>query len=330
MDHPWNSTIVFLIQISITVVVHPLPSISLAISRLKDVTAMACLILSPRSSSKNISLHTIVHQWRSSIEMAEEYARYLQDPTGSGIDDQERSLWQCRNQQSFGKQCEYSLASGNTFPMAVELQSAVQHDRDDLVQLYGGIVCYTTLICDSGLLCLDWRDICDGVQQCLFGYDEENCDKLEFNECEEDEYRCLNGMCIPEQFFLDSDYECSDFSDEREVFDAKSCTFEAASVLCDDRSCPPNTWSCGDGQCLVDRLAFESEDEVKKRCESERDQYYICERNSIRRLWTLANGRCYMPYSDHPVPTQPDFRWVFRTLDLGFRCPSEAHIDCSE
>ena len=30
------------------------------------------------------------------------------------------------------------------------------------------------------------------------------------------------------------------------------------------------------------------------------------------------------------VLSQPDFRWVFRTLDLGFRCPSEAHIDCSE
>ena len=30
------------------------------------------------------------------------------------------------------------------------------------------------------------------------------------------------------------------------------------------------------------------------------------------------------------IVPQPDFRWVFRTLDLGFRCPSEVHIDCSE
>ena len=33
-------------------------------------------------------------------------------------------------------------------------------------------------------------------------------------------------------------------------------------------------------------------------------------------------------YSHHPA--QPDCRWVFRTLDLDFRCPSEANIDCSE
>ena len=43
------------------------------------------------------------------------------------------------------------------------------------------------------MLCLDWRDICDGQQDCLDGYDEENCDKLEFNECEDGEYRCTNG-----------------------------------------------------------------------------------------------------------------------------------------
>jgi hypothetical protein len=35
------------------------------------------------------------------------------------------------------------------------------------------------------------------------GTDEESCDLLEFNECEDDEYRCSNGMCIPEVYFLD-------------------------------------------------------------------------------------------------------------------------------
>ena len=35
------------------------------------------------------------------------------------------------------------------------------------------------------------------------GIDEENCDKLEFHECDENEYRCANGMCIPEEYFLD-------------------------------------------------------------------------------------------------------------------------------
>jgi hypothetical protein len=35
------------------------------------------------------------------------------------------------------------------------------------------------------------------------GTDEENCDLLEFNECEDNEYRCINGMCIDEEYWLD-------------------------------------------------------------------------------------------------------------------------------
>ncbi|CAF4978252.1 unnamed protein product, partial [Rotaria sp. Silwood1] len=71
-------------------------------------------------------------------------------------------------------------------------------------QRWSKIVCYETLSCNSGMLCLDWRNICDRQQQCMNGLDEENCDKLEFNECEEDEYRCGNGMCINEIYFLDA------------------------------------------------------------------------------------------------------------------------------
>ena len=38
------------------------------------------------------------------------------------------------------------------------------------------------------------------------GTDENNCDLLEFNECEENEYRCVNGMCIAEEYWLDGKY----------------------------------------------------------------------------------------------------------------------------
>jgi hypothetical protein len=44
------------------------------------------------------------------------------------------------------------------------------------------------------------------------GLDEDYCDKLEFNECEYDEYRCLNGMCIPEEYWLDGDWDCMDWT----------------------------------------------------------------------------------------------------------------------
>ncbi len=44
------------------------------------------------------------------------------------------------------------------------------------------------------------------------GLDEDYCDKLEFNECEDDEYRCANGMCIPEEYWLDGDLDCMDWT----------------------------------------------------------------------------------------------------------------------
>jgi len=150
-----------------------------------------------------------------------------------------------------------------------------------------------TLKCNWGLLCLDWRDICDGVQQCMSGLDEENCDKLEFNECENDEYRCMNGMCIPDQYFLDGEFDCLDWSDEIQYYDDVNCAIEGASAQCDDRICPPYQWSCGDGQCIPDRFEFQKLSQIKSECRSRREQYFMCETHYVRPMWKLPNGRCY-------------------------------------
>ena len=91
------------------------------------------------------------------------------------------------------------------------------------MQIYGDVLCYETLQCDSGALCLDWREICDGIQQCLEGRDEENCDLLEMNRCE-------NGMCIPDQFFLDGELDCLDWSDEIPLKKSEDCPRERVSV----------------------------------------------------------------------------------------------------
>ncbi len=59
----------------------------------------------------------------------------------------------------------------------------------------------------SGVLCIsiDERFV-TGFKRCSNGIDETNCDKLEFNECEYDEFRCTNGICIAEEFWLDGKY----------------------------------------------------------------------------------------------------------------------------
>ena len=238
----------------------------------------------------NISVARILREWKSSIEMVEEYSSYLQQWERS-IDD-DKYLCQCTLPQSFGKYCEYSLLQGKTFAQSVEWQWKMRVKNDWQLQRLSDILCYQGLACDSGLLCLDWRDICDGVQQCMAGLDEDNCDLLEFNECDDEEYRCMNGMCIPAEYFLDGVFDCMDLSDEKNALDGSQCSYELASLLCDDRSCPPNFWSCGDGQCIADRLSFQLGKTILSGCSSGRNQYFMCETNRLYPWWTLPDGRC--------------------------------------
>jgi hypothetical protein len=81
------------------------------------------------------------------------------------------------------------------------------------------------------------------------GVDEDYCEKLEFNECEDDEYRCLNGMCIPDDYWLDGDYDCMDWTDESYTlaYTGDGC-INIPSLVCDEHLCPYNQWSCGDGE----------------------------------------------------------------------------------
>ncbi|CAF3971379.1 unnamed protein product [Rotaria sp. Silwood1] len=205
------------------------------------------------------------------------------------IDTEDNYLCECTHPQSFGKYCEYLLPMEATFPETMLWEIMMRRNNLWEMQKYSDIVCYTTLICDYGLLCLDWRDICDGVQQCMFGYDEENCDTLEFNECEDDEYRCMNGICIPEEYFLDGTYDCLDLTDEKEQFNDTKCIFHPVSYECDDRICLRSYWSCGDGQCVQhERDIFPYVE-----CKSFREYYHMCELFDDQSLWTLPNGKCY-------------------------------------
>ena len=79
--------------------------------------------------------------------------------------------------------------------------------------------CYATLNCmrDEFVWCLDWREVCDGKVDCWPNpSDEENCEELEERECASDEYRCINGQCIPEAFLTDNSLspDCLDQTDE--------------------------------------------------------------------------------------------------------------------
>ena len=148
---------------------------------------------------------SITLKWSSNVEIADLYARVFYNR--SLIDDNNNQfVCNCTKSGTFGKYCEYQLThEAKTFGEAIKAQFQQKEDGDPWdTQRYGKILCYETLPCPSSPLCLDWREICDGIQRCSNGIDEENWDKLEFNECEDDEFRCTNGMCIAEEFWLDS------------------------------------------------------------------------------------------------------------------------------
>ena len=234
---------------------------------------------------QQINISTIVQEWRSGIDRVEEYSRFLRDPAQAN-----GYVCQCQNRSTFGKNCEYRLPVGITFVETMawqaELLSSVK---------FSYIVYYETLSCDSGGLWLDWREICDGVQQCMYGYDEQNCDILEMNVCGEDEYRCLNGMCIPDEYFLDGDFDCLDWSDEMEYKRSNLCPTEIVSTECDDHICPFNLWSCGDGQCIHHRSEYLVSTRTDgESCRNQRNYHHMCELYQSSMQWTRPDGRCFI------------------------------------
>ena len=246
--------------------------------------------------SNNTPMSEILHQWKSSIERVEDYLLYLDHSSALN-----GSLCQCLQPSAFGKNCEYHLPFGATTQEALNWQLETRNTNPLDMQMHTDIVCYNTLWCDSGLLCLDWREVCDGVQQCMSGLDEENCDLLEMNVCEADEYRCMNGMCIPHEYFLDGEFDCLDWSDEIQFMKSEGCGTESVSIRCDDHLCPPNEWSCGDGQCMQDRFAIRGGPRAQHVCRNRRDEHFMCENEWSNSKFTMRDGRCAL-YGHHQIP----------------------------
>lgn len=121
------------------------------------------------------------------------------------------------------------------------------------------VTCYKHLNCSTSLICLDWREICDRKVDCLDGSDEFNCWQLEINECTENEYRCHNGQCIPEEFFRYGGLspDCLDRTDEIKSEFQIACDIDPA-FRCEEHTCPPGirTFPCGDGQCVHENQGF--------------------------------------------------------------------------
>lgn len=130
-----------------------------------------------------------------------------------------------------------------------------------------------------------------GKQQCMDGIDEDDCENLELNECELNEYRCEDGSCIPEEYWLDGQYDCSDKSDEQTPKTNKItsvfCPLVSSQFDCDEATAHLEYFACGDGQFVEDSLFDLS-------CYNYRSNMFFCEASAppIEETWTLENGHC--------------------------------------
>ncbi len=70
-----------------------------------------------------------------------------------------------------------------------------------------------------------------GAQNCMDGIDEENCDEMEMNECAKNEFRCQNGLCIPEEYWLDGKSQILIYSETCATFTATVAFQSSFSVI---------------------------------------------------------------------------------------------------
>jgi hypothetical protein len=195
----------------------------------------------------------------ASIDLAERYQIYLNNPT---ISLSQQLFYNCLSPW-FGPQCQYRFINEEVYYFDEIVKSTyLSLKASESVMDIQGQTCYIDLKCirSPSLLCLDWREVCDGKVDCLDGdQDEKYCFELEMSECDKNEYRCRNGMqCVPLEFFNDNTVnpDCIDRTDElygrfEDIIYHRSCNRDP-SFRCEEHSCQPDlsdNFVCGDGEC---------------------------------------------------------------------------------
>ncbi|CAF3941186.1 unnamed protein product, partial [Rotaria sp. Silwood2] len=183
-----------------------------------------------------------LYLWSAPIDIIENYQLYLNQLSISNETLLGAQLFYNCSLPSFGPLCQYSFDyyESHYRSLAEVIHNFYKHNAYKPTIL----TCYTHLNCNRGPApaCLDWTEICDGKVDCLDGgLDEQNCWQLEVNDCEDNEYRCTNGQCIPYTFFLDEEAmpDCLDGTDEIRYLYSElyRCSDKEPTFACEDVTC---------------------------------------------------------------------------------------------
>ncbi|CAF2108027.1 unnamed protein product [Rotaria magnacalcarata] len=198
----------------------------------------------------NIAIKDLM-AWSVSIDIVERFEMYL---AVNNTEQWSSEVFYNCSEPFFGTYCQYSFTSSfDSFSDYVEFSFSMHSEDNSPMKSLTDNTCYQHLTCNRSAqsFCLDWREICDGKIDCYNWEDEKDCSELEMNECHDNEYRCRNGQCIPEEFLWDNQInpDCLDRTDIFNPIYWKKC-FKDPSFRCEEHTCrgfQDNV--CGDGSC---------------------------------------------------------------------------------
>ncbi|XP_054751053.2 uncharacterized protein LOC129256860 isoform X7 [Lytechinus pictus] len=162
------------------------------------------------------------------------------------------------------------------------------------------------ILCPDGLGCVGFDQICDGVQQCLDGYDEQLCTG---GNCSITELPCLDQTeCYPIDKQCDGEFDCTDESDEDSCsscpestcFDSgcypfsgycdgiPDCLDQSDELFCS--SCPIGQLDCNDGGCY-DPLGY---CDGNQDCDDGSDELFCSTNCEPNELVCIDGSGCYV------------------------------------
>ncbi|XP_067141896.1 low-density lipoprotein receptor-related protein 2 isoform X5 [Centruroides vittatus] len=130
--------------------------------------------------------------------------------------------------------------------------------------------------------CIPNAQLCNGVHDCKDNKtSDESAERCPNNRtCPANHIKCNStNICVEQYWLCDGDNDCGDNSDEN-------------SIVCQDRSCPPNSFRCSNNRCIPatwhcdgDKDCDDGGDEPEDYCKSEK-------RTCFGDLFTCDNGNC--------------------------------------
>ncbi|XP_022241765.1 low-density lipoprotein receptor-related protein 2-like [Limulus polyphemus] len=170
--------------------------------------------------------------------------------------------------------------------------------------------------------CISMSQLCNGVNDCK---DNKTTDESHDNcpnnrTCPGNHMKCeTTNICVEPYWLCDGDNDCGDNSDEN-------------SIICSQRSCPPNSFRCGNQRCIPatwycdgDDDCGDKADEPEEYCESEKKtcfgDLFTCDNgNCIPRIYICDGDNDCLDNSDEDARHQCDTR----------KCDPEREFTCTQ